>query len=783
MSSNGVGHGAPGADHRLSHSLHLLSRGRWWILGITLAALAAAAIGTRLQRPQYTSATVIRIDEEESALSLLGGGERALRGGGSRIDTEVDVLRSRRIVEAAASSLGLHVELLEPRAPRGQVLQALEASRAAAPGSYVVEPDASGGYTLRMEGSGTEVRGRAGEPLRLGGVTVVVNPGFARRRSNTTIRLRVTEFQRAVADAQEDLAVLRPNPRSQLVRIQYRSTDRLLAAEFPNALAESFIAYKRGSSKTESGSTVDFLREQVDAYATQLRESEQRLREFREEANVVNLEEEGTEQVRRLANLQVQREEVAQERDGLQRILSSVSQPSEAGGSRYRQLAAFPSFLSNRAIQDLLQSLTALETRRSDLRLMRTAESDEVQLVNRRITEIEEQLHETAVSYLQNLNIRLQSLDAELGRFTAASRQMPGREIEFLRRMRQQRLLEELSTLLETRLKEAEIQNAITPGDVQVIDEALVPTQPVSPRPMLNLALAAVLGLALGVGTVLLREQMDTRVRTRDDVLVATGGFPVLGTVPSFGPAPVNGRAAASGKRRGAAPAAHRVVVLEEPQSPATEAYRAIRTSVSFVDPESAPRVLVVTSALPGDGKTTSSSNLAAAFAQQEMRVLLVDADLRRGVLHNVFQIPQAPGLTHVLTGNGTLESAVKEVTPAGTPGSLHVLPGGVPPPNPAELLGSRRMREFVATVRERYDVVIFDAPPLNLVTDAALLGQMADTTLVVARVGNTQKPALVHAAGQLRQLHAKVGGVILNGVSATDGAYGYGYGGANGHG
>lgn len=776
-----------GENLRLNQIWHLLRGQIWLILGLTALTIAAAVAVTRLQRPVYASGTTLRIgDDQRSTISLVGVMDPRLGNGPSQLETEVDVLRSRRIAEASVEDLSLHLQVLEPGSPRAELFVRVEAPRNAVPGVYRMERNAGGRYAVTAEKGGRGASLPApvapGEPFQLGGATLVLSPRVASRQV-PVVRVAVQPFAEAVAAAQKTLFVSRPNPRSQIVSIQYRSTDPRLAAEMPNTVAQSFIHFTQGNRKTESGGTVEFLREQRDNYRMQLAAAEQGLRGFREQANVVNLEEEGTAQVRRMAELQAERDAALQERDALARLLTEVrsASASTTGASGYRQLAAFPAFLSNRTIQDLLQSLTTLENRRSDLLVMRTAENTEVRQLSTRIGEIEQQVYQIALNYQINLNNRLSTLDESLARFTGESRAIPAREVEFVRLARQQKLLEDIYTMLETRLKEAEIQNAITAANVQVIDPALVPTKPVSPRPMLNYTLAALLGLALSIGLAFVREVLNTKVRSRQDAQTATGGLPVLGTVPSFGTVAV--AANGNGKKKLVAlprltVAQNRVMVLEEPRSPATEAYRAIRTSIMFASSEKAPEVLVVTSALPGDGKTTTSANLAAAFAQQETRVLLVDADLRRGVLHNVFNLPQTPGLTNVLLEMTTLEDTVHRLDNPETGGRLHVLTTGVVPPNPAELVGSQRMHRFLEEARKQYDLIIFDAPPLNLVTDAALLGQIADATIIVARAGTTEKPALHHAAAQLRQVRASVGGIILNGVDAGSGeGYGYGYG------
>jgi capsular exopolysaccharide synthesis family protein len=271
---------------------------------------------------------------------------------------------------------------------------------------------------------------------------------------------------------------------------------------------------------------------------------------------------------------------------------------------------------------------------------------------------------------------------------------------------------------------------------------------------------------------------LDTKIRTREDATSATSGLVVLGAIPHIrAPAP-----AKNGKNGTASIAADRgiarLVTRDEPLHPVAEAYRALRTSITFTSVKGAPQVLVFTSALPGDGKTTSASNLAVSMVQQGLRTLLVDADLRRGFLHKILEAEQQPGLTHLLAGQSNLDDAIQAVKVTDADQPLHFLSSGAFPPHPAELLGSDRMKDLVAQMRTRYEVVVFDAPPLNLVTDAAILGTIADATILVARAGVTDRRDLHHAAQQLRQLHAPLAGLVLNAFDvAKHGGYGYGYG------
>ncbi|MGH7506627.1 MAG: polysaccharide biosynthesis tyrosine autokinase, partial [Longimicrobiales bacterium] len=441
-------------------------------------------------------------------------------------------------------------------------------------------------------------------------------------------------------------------------------------------------------------------------------------------------------------------------------------------------LMGFPTLIRNGSVSELLSNLAEVENNRAELLMQRTMEDPDVQVLTGRIREIEAQLASMARTYGQSLDEQISGFDEQLSSFSAELAEVPAREIEFARYLREAKLLEEIATLLQTRLKESEIAAAIDDSSVRVVDPAITPDEPIWPKEMLSLLLAVVVGLSLGIGSAFAREHMDTTVRSREELQRVAAGVPVLGTIPRIQQvATGNGQ---DGRRRRAQPALQsRLVTGRDPRNPASEAYRSLRTNITFCRLERPPRTLVFTSPTPGDGKSTSATNLAITLAQQDMRVLLVDADMRRGVLHEVFRTPREPGLSNVLLGSVTIEKASQRVD-AGSGVALDVLPMGTVPPNPAELLSSTRMGELVRRMEERYDAVIFDAPPLTAVTDAALLGRQADGVIVVARAGVTERGAVTYAMDQLHAVQAPVLGVVLNDIDVRKDRYYGGYGAAS---
>jgi len=781
-------------------------RNRWLILGITLVTGIVGFVHAWTRPPVYSSESTIRIDDNRSSRNVLND-LAALTGGKNPglMETEILVLRSRQIAESVTDSLSLHVQLVEPRVARSEVFSSVSAPTDSEEAVYRLRHQGNGVYSAEKE---TEegvrklpTRVAIGTPAELDGIRFVLAPTL-RGSPPPTIRFEALSFRETVNDLRKVLKVSRPNVNAQIVAVAYSDNDPRLAAAVPNAVTGEFIRYKSGTSKLELRSTVSFLRDQVASYEGSLQEAENRLRGFRESSDVISPEKQASEQVTRLSELQARRDQLLAEHSSLQRLLAQVgkAQTRQDGPSPYRQLAAFPTFLANRAVQDLLQSLTVLENERATLLVRRTRENVDVQGLDSRIHELELQLYQMAANYRESLANEIASLDANLARFTGQMREIPAQEVQYARLLREQKLLEEIYTLLQTRLKEAEIAQAIDDDDVRLLDAALVPTRPISPRPVRNGVFALVLGLVAGLGVAFGRQVMDTKVRTKEDVSGTTGGLPVLGIIPRIGSrqfatdggkkvAAVNGNG--KGGIRKLIPITpqvlleDRLVTWRDPLNPVSEAYRALRTNLTFASMESPPQVIVVTSAMPGDGKTTSASNLAITLAQQGNRVLLVDADLRRGILHEVFGLRQSPGFAHVLMGRATLKDAVQEVAVGDSGAPLHFLGSGVFPPNPAEMLGSERMKDLVTILRDEYETIVFDMPPLNLVTDAAVAGTLADTTLLVTRSGTTEKGALHHAASQLRQVRARVGGVVLNDFNVAEAEYyggSYGrYGGGNG--
>jgi capsular exopolysaccharide synthesis family protein len=316
--------------------------------------------------------------------------------------------------------------------------------------------------------------------------------------------------------------------------------------------------------------------------------------------------------------------------------------------------------------------------------------------------------------------------------------------------------LESQRGFYQSQLEQLDLISSITSsGGAQVVRKAEAPTSPVSPSPLRDGAVALVLGAVLGIGLAFLIDTLDERIRGAADLERISGGLPTLALVPEV--------------TRGHD--AFFVAARDEARSPAAEAYRSLRTALKFAAIDHPFRVVQLTSATSGEGKTTAVANLATAIAQGGDSVAVVCCDLRRPKLQERMKVNLRPGLTDVILGDVTLDAAVQR-----TAENIFVVAAGSPPPNPSELLSSDKAAAIIRALAEKVDVVILDCTPVLPVTDALVVSRLADATVVVADARSTERKALRRTLQLLHQVGAPVVGLVLNGLP-EGGEYGYGYG------
>ena len=776
--------------------------------------LAATYFYTSRMQPLYRVSTTIRIDEKQSRLPTV---DILQVMGGNEVDTEMEMLRSRSLAESVTDSLALQLQLLYPWERRSAIFSKFLVPRDAPAGAYELERQADGTFRLDVAGTDSTLIPRIapGSPIVLGSARLELTP-LAFEYSN--VQFNVSAFEDAVANLQGVTSVGRPNREANLVTVSVQGVDPELIRDIANVLTSDFIEARRVVQHSEARSTVSFLQAQLGKLTNELQRAEDDVRSFREREQIVSLEDEARTGVSQLADVRAQRNALEAERTALVRLLDEVrrsgADSSKGGGSPYRQLAAFPTLLRNSAVVDLLSNLAETEAKRAELHKS-TALDPDVEILAQHSRELEQQLESITMTYLKGLGSQVAALDSGIASSERRLDQIPQRELTYARLDRKAKTLEDIVTLLQGRLKEAEIAEAVSDPSVRLVDAAILPTWPIEPNLPLNLALGLVAGVTLGLAAAFMREYRDKSVHTRRDVLFATGA-PVLGLIPhTRRNGMLRGRSATTKQLPARSSAGDRTRVLvrrkergpdtsrlllpgADHQGPLAEANNSLATNLAFARPDAPLQLMVVTSPSPGDGKTTTAINLSITFAKRGRKVLLVDADLRRGVVSNLLGLNRSPGLSSVLNGGVDFRTVVQKVDlPAGVKRgtvftalsgspipsdsvcSLHVLTTGPLPDNPAALLASGRAQSVLDALRQEYDTIIVDSPPVNVAGDAPLLGTISDGVLIVARAGVTASEALAFTMEQLNAVRAPVLGGILNDIDfdrdvTYDGSYRY---------
>jgi capsular exopolysaccharide synthesis family protein len=740
-----------------------------WLAGTSGLIVALTILYTMRQRPVYEASTTLRLAEHQNA-----GNQPdlfAALSAQSTIETEVEILRSRQVAEDVVDALGLQVDVVEPiGVSRTALFKTLRAKRDAATGTYVVrrEPET---FSVTAP-DGHEVRAPYGTSVNLGGLELEpLTPGAG--VPNKTIDLSVAPTSGVAEGVRGTLRVTRPQPTAAIVVLSYRSIDPALASGVVNAVAHSYIARRNEMQKQQAHAGIQFLEAQVQAIGAELHEAESALEQFRRTRFVIDPEAQAGDAVRRLADFRAEREQLAAERNELGLLLARARGAADSAVG-WTVFASSPSLAKNQALSGIVQQLSTVEAERTRLGTWRTAADPDVATLQHTISLLRSRLVDLAASQLRSLDAQAQALDSTLARADARLQRIPEVQVSYARLRRQVDLDGQLYTLLQTRLKESQISEAMEVANIQVVDPALVPTTPLGARRLMNLVFGTAAGLLLGLVVAFGREANDTRIRSRDEVVRLTE-LPLLAAIPRI-PA-VNGR---RHEREPAERIEKRLVTRHAPRSPGAEAYRALRTSLAFsIARRKTPlKTLVVTSAEPEDGKTTTAVNLAITLAEQGHRVMLLAADQRRPVLHKVLHTERSPGLSDVLSGTAALEVVIHSIQlPEHASGSLDFIAAGRAVPNPAELLGSVAARDLLSKLADRYDHVIIDTPPLGVVTDAAVVATIADGLLIVARMGSTHGEILRHAVAELESIGARVVGAVLTDVHHAEDRYGHRYG------
>lgn len=598
--------------------------------------------------------------------------------------------------------------------------------------------------------------------------------------------VRESKAYTAVVDALTAKVRTKRVASTNILEITAVSTNPRRAKDLANTVAEVYREFQGRARNARIVEAREFIEQQLKELDGRVRKAEEAMWAFREANRIIAPGAESTILLSLFTQIRGEIEKTRQQRTELELAASRLKRADGLGPGAAERVYVDT---ANPAMARLQGTLADLLLERNNLALEVTGNHPRLQAVTDRIREVRNEMLRELTAQVALLRNREEILNRQVGELFQRNREVPGIELALQRLQREAKVNDDLLALLKTRHQEALIKEAERIEEVTLIRPAVEPSAPVGGEAFNTVVVGLLIGLIVGLVLAFVQETMDTSIGTIEDVEEYLG-IPVLGVIPHIDTREVIDRLI---ERRPALASLdadtlsrHALLISHfDPKSPVSEAFRSLRTRVQFATLERPGKVLLLTSPTLQEGKTTVIVNLAITFSQAGQKTLLVGGNLRRPSIHKFFGIDRDPGLSNVLVGDRGWEDCLRTVADIlmgrfemedlmAAPGldNLHILLSGPVPANPSELLASPQMAELLRQARQRYDVVLVDAPPALPVTDAAILGTHTDGVIMVYQVGKVGRLALKRAKIQLESARAKVWGIVLNDLGAEIAGY-----------
>lgn len=557
-----------------------------------------------------------------------------------------------------------------------------------------------------------------------------------------------------------------------IIEITAESPSPYEAALIANCYANEYMNLNLDINRNQLTFVKNFLSDQRNEKLAQLKDAEEILRTFQEKGGIVSLDAQATSLIEQLSDFEAQKNAIQIELMASDKVLEQLKK--ELSKQDPRLADYLKSVSSESYLKTLQEQLAKLEVNRDlaissktpgvntdpvikdydrKIKDLKTKLDGQIDVIKAGIfasspEEVKELSQKIITEEVKNqsLGISLKELEIIVKRYEDRFNKLPKTSIELAGYQRNREALEKLYTLVEEKYQEALINEQSQPGNVLVIDNARIPALPSKPNRFLIIVIGLVIGTAIAFGYVFIKNYFDTTIKTPEDL--EKRNINVLSWIPHIEGSQTNGRND------------YEFIVASKPDSVPSEAFKALRTRVQFSRIENdAIKTLLITSAAQQEGKTTVAVNLAGSFAQSNRKTLIIDCDLRKPRLHNVFNAERIPGLIDYLFKQAKFEDIVHE----GGIDNLYFIAAGTIPPNPSEMLESRQMREFLTEMKKSYDLVVLDSAPIIAVTDSEILCRLADATILVVSADTTESQLLEKAVELIKSGSSSFIGTVLN--------------------
>lgn len=689
------------------------------------------------------------------------------------VESELEIIRSRTLARSVVKKLGLNFVVNNHNR---ELFDSIQISDNFVPGKYLIKFDENNNFEIINKEEEIIGRGMVKEVFDNGGLRFLLKE----RPAKNYLEFSVLNVEKATEELMGNISANQIK-NTALVLLKARSILPKMAAKIANTLSQEYILYTLESLRESARGSKEFIESQIKIFGMELDSAEENLRKYKQKSGVFLLSETAREIINSLAQFEVERERAVVELNETESSIKKLENElasDEASYGYYKKMASFPTISNSPLILKFKDQLKALELQKQEY------QNDPIKLkqIEGQIAQIEQEINkaskqialagpsvgdpvfQSVITNIINsetkiiaLESRIDALNQIIEQQNRRLKQLPEAEVNLAQLERQKKANEEIYTMLLGKLEESKIAEAIQISQARIIDYAIIPDEPVEPKPKQNTILGLLLGLLIGVGGAFLLEYLNTSIKTSKEIEELTE-IPVLANVPLVkNKHPID------------------IPIINEPHSDIAEAYRILRTNIMFSAAARSIKSLLVTSTVPQEGKTTTCINLGITFAQLGQKVVILDCDFRRPKLHSYFKAlvqDNHNGLSDILINRIIIKDALIR-----SPFEyLYFITSGTIPSNPAELLGSSRMSEVIDELKNNFEFILVDAPPALGIADARVLGKICDGILVVVMTGKTERDAILEIKEELERAGEKIIGFVLNGVDTTHRYHRYRY-------
>lgn len=691
---------------------------KWHIIVLSFCvSLIVGSVYTFTRKVLFKAYVILQIEEPVSRKTLLE--DLFIYGRPSRIDTEVEIIKSRSVAERVVENLNLDVVV--EGVENGVKFNLVKAQ---------VKEDLIG-VPIHVFFTGKDCEFKVSSPsYKLSEGDYLFE--FTRCTGKGKAVIKKLKREDAVKSLREGIITERIGENTNLIKVAYVADSPIKAAQIVNEVANSYISFNKEKWTEDISQTMDFISSQLDRVKAGLEEAEREIDEYRKKYGIAELSRKAEDLLDQVASLETQKAQIDIQLFELNKALQSLKKDSTE---------LLPSFLfSDEVIQSLISRLAELNLRRYTLLQKFTEKHPEVVMLDEERMEIIKEIENGIRKNIETLNQRKSAIEEILSRYEKNIREYPETERTLLRLKRKLKVNEDIYTFLLTKHEEVRIAKAASVGNVKVIDYAVPPDKPFYPNKKKLLLFSIFIGTFGGFLLAFVLYFFSDTINSPEEVESLTSS-PILGVIPDVTEGMFNS------------------IPISEivNNAHAKEAGRVLKTNLMYSIPASPPKVIMLTSATSGEGKTSVVLLLAKVLAEGNKRVIVVDCDLRKMGLSSSINSGSSKGVVDLIGGFASLDEVVKRWD------DVHFIPAGTKVPVPSSYLESPQFEELIGRLRGDYDYVIIDTPPLLSVTDALIVSKKVDAVLMVVMPYKTLRSYFMKAVRFLRNIKAPIQGIVIN--------------------